>query len=54
MERRSFLKKSGQVGMAMSLQLPMSGFDFNSLDKLQIGVVADVHQDIIHDGYARL
>ncbi|MDO5979017.1 metallophosphoesterase family protein [Flavivirga spongiicola] len=54
MNRRSFLKKSGQVGMAMSLPLPISGFNFNSSSKLQIGIVADVHQDVIHDGYARL
>jgi len=54
MERRSFLKKTGQVGVAMSLPLTMSGFNFTSSDQVRIGIVADVHQDIIHDGYARL
>jgi len=54
MERRKFLKKTVQAGIAMSLPLSMSGFNFKSSGKLQIGIVADVHQDVIHDGYARL
>ncbi len=54
MKRRSFLKKSIQAGVISSVSMPISGFNLPDAEKLQIGIVADVHQDIIHDGYARL
>ena len=54
MKRRNFLKKSMQAGVVASIPLPISAFEFKTPEKLQIGIVADVHQDIIHDGYARL
>ncbi|MDN5201056.1 metallophosphoesterase [Fulvivirgaceae bacterium BMA10] len=54
MKRRSFIKKSLHAAGALSLPLPVSGFTIKNSQTLKIGIVADVHQDIIHDGYARL
>lgn len=54
MKRRGFLKKSTQAGALVSLPITVSGFGFNVQEKVKIGILADVHQDIIHDGYARL
>lgn len=54
MKRRVFLKKSLQAGAVVSFPISVSGFDLKVQKKLSIGIVADVHQDIIHDGYARL
>ena len=54
MERRNFIKRTMQVGAGLSLPLTMSGFNLKVRDKVQIGMVADVHQDIIHDGYSRI
>jgi len=54
MRRRSFLKKSAQSGAVLSLPISLSGFGLKAPKKLRIGIVADVHQDIIHDGYDRL
>lgn len=54
MKRRSFLNKTMQAGALISLPISISGFGLNAQEKLKIGIVADVHQDIIHDGYARL
>ncbi len=54
MERRSFIRKSVKAGLILSLPFPISGYGLKMGGKLQIGIVADVHQDIIHDGYARL
>jgi predicted phosphodiesterase len=54
MKRRNFIKKSMQVGAALSLPLSVSGFGMKAVGKMKIGIVADVHQDVIHDGLARL
>ncbi|MCG8318556.1 MAG: metallophosphoesterase [Cytophagales bacterium] len=54
MKRRGFIKKTMQTGAALSFPWSVSGFHLKARRKLRIGMVADVHQDIIHDGYARL
>ena len=46
--------KSLKGSLVASIPLPLSSFDLNLNDKLEIGIVADVHQDIIHDGFSRL
>jgi 3',5'-cyclic-AMP phosphodiesterase len=52
MKRRKFIKKSIKIGTAFTLPLPVSGLI--AKERIRIGVVADIHQDIIHDGYSRL
>ena len=54
MERRKFIKKSIHTGLMVSLPISLSGFNLRNTQKLQIGIVADVHMDIIHDAFARL
>ncbi|MCG8306794.1 MAG: metallophosphoesterase [Cytophagales bacterium] len=54
MERRNFIRKSIQAGAVLSLPWSATGFCLQAREKMRIGIVADVHQDIIHDGYARL
>ena len=54
MNRRDFLSKSMMAGAVTSLPISLAGFNLTGSGKLQIGMMADVHQDIIHDGYARL
>ena len=54
MKRRGFITKTMQAGAVLSLPWPVSGFNLKAPGKLRIGIAADVHQDIIHDGYARL
>lgn len=54
MKRRSFIKNSIKVGSVLSFPLSVSGFSQKAQGKMKIGIVADIHQDIIHDGYARL
>ncbi|UJH68390.1 metallophosphoesterase [Allomuricauda sp. SCSIO 65647] len=55
MERRNFVKKSLAVGAMAAMPIPLKAFE-GIFDKkpLRIGIVADVHQDIIHDGVERL
>ncbi len=54
MKRRKFLKEAAKAGIVTSIPFTLSGFGLKEAVKLQIGIAADVHQDIIHDGYARL
>lgn len=54
MKRRNFVKIFMQAGAALSLPLSVSGFGLEAREKMKIGIVADIHQDIIHDGYSRL
>lgn len=55
MKRRDFLTQSFAAGAFISLPLSLSAFNLNGKNKtVSIGVVADVHQDIIHDGPSRL
>ncbi len=54
MKRRHFMKKTG--GATLAISFPWSNADFfhENQKTISIGIVADVHQDIIHDGFARL
>ncbi len=54
MKRRKFLRTTVQLGAALSLPMSVSGFSMKTSEKVRIGMVADVHQDIIHDAYARI
>ena len=54
MKRRAFFKQTIQAGVLVSLPLSLSAFELTQTQKLKIGIVADVHQDVIHDGMARL
>lgn len=54
MKRRKFLKQSVKTGLMVSLPLSLSAFNIQQTKKLKIGIVADVHQDVIHDGVERL
>lgn len=54
MDRRKFIKNTGKAGIMMTLPLQIPTVDFLESNVLKIGIVADVHQDIIHDAYARL
>ncbi len=51
--RRTFLKKS--TASLISFTIPESVFGlFSSEEKLKIGLISDLHADIIHDGTRRL
>ncbi len=51
--RRDFLKLSSLAGAAMVL--PIDVFADNGLrEHIEIGLIADVHQDVMHDGEERL
>ena len=51
--RRDFLKLSSLAGAAMVL--PIDVFADNGLrENIEIGLIADVHQDVMHDGEERL
>jgi len=54
MNRKNFLKQTAKAGVLVSLPISLSAFDLTQTEQLKIGMVADVHQDIIHDGVARL
>ena len=53
MKRRNFIIKTLKGSLIASLPLGLSSFNLKN-NKVEIGVVADVHQDIIHDGFSRL
>ena len=53
MKRRNFIIKTLKGSLIASLPLALSSFNLKN-NKVEIGVVADVHQDIIHDGFSRL
>ena len=53
MKRRNFIIKTLKGSLITSLPLSLSSFNLKN-NKVEIGVVADVHQDIIHDGFSRL
>lgn len=54
MQRREFIKQTSLLaaGATVSLPLPVGAADGKG--RLRIGLIADVHQDIMHDGPARL
>ncbi|MEL0245070.1 MAG: metallophosphoesterase, partial [Flavobacteriaceae bacterium] len=51
MKRRSFLKSS--FLLSSSVLIP-ENFLFNNKTNLKVGIIADVHQDIIFDGTKRI
>ena len=53
MKRRNFIIKTLKGSLITSLPLSLSSFNLKN-NKVEIGVAADVHQDIIHDGFSRL
>ena len=53
MKRRNFILKALKGSILTSIPLSLSSFNLKN-NKLKIGIVADVHQDIIHDGVSRL
>ncbi len=53
MKRRNFILKALKGSILTSIPLSLSSFNLKN-NKLNIGIVADVHQDIIHDGVSRL
>ena len=54
MKRRTFLKQTAKSGAFLSLPISLSSFDLTQTKNINIGIVADIHQDVIHDGEARL
>jgi len=54
MKRRNFLLKTLKGGIIASLPISLSSFNLTNNKKVEIGIVADVHQDIIHDGVSRI
>ncbi len=53
MKRRAFLSKSAIMGGAVAF--PWTPFSANAkAKKLQIGLIADLHHDVMHDGEQRL
>ena len=53
MKRRDFLINTLKGSVIASLPISLSSFNLTN-NKVEIGIVADVHQDIIHDGVSRL
>ena len=54
MERRKFVKQAIGAGVAVNLPFSLSAFEDLPVKPIRIGMVADVHQDVVHDGVARL
>ena len=54
MNRRNFVKYAGGTGLIRALPLQLPKQINETADTLQIGIVADVHQDIVPDGYDRV
>ena len=53
MERRNFIKKVCKGSLLISIPISFCSFKIKKT-KTNIGIIADVHQDIIHDGISRL
>lgn len=54
MKRRSFVKNTSLASAAFVLPWTLSSGQTNKMEKLQFGLIADVHQDVMHDGVDRL
>lgn len=54
MKRRSFIKNAAIAGGAIVLPLQLSGKETAKPKKLRFGLIADIHQDVMHDGEDRL
>jgi 3',5'-cyclic AMP phosphodiesterase CpdA len=53
MRRRDFIRKSGLLGLAVTLPLEVSS-SLIKRDPVYFGLIADVHKDVMHDADARL
>ncbi|MEQ6120311.1 metallophosphoesterase [Reichenbachiella sp. MALMAid0571] len=54
MKRRSFIKNTTLASATYVLPWQLSGHSSVKKEKLKFGLIADVHQDIMHDGVERL
>jgi 3',5'-cyclic AMP phosphodiesterase CpdA len=55
MRRRDFISKTAILGGALSLPwAPLQHAVGRTADRIRIGLIADLHQDIMHDGIKRL
>jgi len=54
MDRRHFLKNSALAGFSFALPHLSSDYDFIFSEKVSLGIIADLHQDLMHDGHQRL
>lgn len=54
MQRRTFIKQGGLLAAAATVSFPLPLGAAERKGRLRIGLIADVHQDIMHDGPARL
>ncbi len=54
MKRRTFIQNAGIAGAALTLPLSLSSHSTKIAQKLRFGLIADVHQDVMHDGVERL
>jgi len=54
MKRREFVKNASLASAAFVLPWQLSGQNSIKPEKLKFGLIADVHQDIMHDGVERL
>ena len=53
MRRRDFIKKSGLLGLAVTLPLEVSS-SIIKRDPVYFGLIADIHKDVMHDADFRL
>lgn len=55
MKRREFIQKSTIISGAITLPwIPSSNIEAKAARKTRVGLIADLHQDIMHDGIERL
>jgi len=54
MQRRKFLKNAALASSAIVLPWQLSGKETAKTKKLRFGLIADIHQDVMHDGAERL
>ena len=54
MNRRIFLRNSGLAGFSFILPQISHGFAGRPNHTIQLGLITDLHHDIMHDGYSRL
>ena len=54
MKRRNFIKNAALAGTAWVLPWPLQGAGLSNAKPLHFGLIADVHQDIMHDAPKRL
>jgi predicted phosphodiesterase len=54
MQRREFIKNTVLASSAIVLPWQLSGKETAKTKKLRFGLIADIHQDVMHDGEERL